>query len=395
MVWVKMLFAIFLFFLFSCKKDHDVPLEVEEDIPLCNSNLEKRYDFNPTSLVVLPEGGYMLAVHQALKKTNEEGEVIWEKQYRTTSPTEPQFKAFSVKRDSDGGFIIFCEGRFFEDGYNEFYLIKTDAQGNELWANRYGTPGEDFLYDLVVIPEGGYLLCGYTSEGNQPGGNVIDLDIFLVRVDEQGNELWSKIIGGAQNDEIATTGKIIPGSGFVIGGSSSNSGVKDILLVRLDLEGNEFWRKTYPNAFTQNHLYEVEYIPDEGFVLAGSVCCESGSYGIGRARLIRTGLNGDELWSGGYDSTTAAIHIEIKPDGSFYFAGEDSDSKSRIVISHVDEQGEVVSVCKFSYCCSGGWSAFNAFQLIGEGETISLTAYLSYTPNGPYEQGNLFRHSCK
>ncbi|MEY8762000.1 T9SS type A sorting domain-containing protein [Chryseobacterium tongliaoense] len=130
------------------------------------------------------------------------------------------------------------------NGY-DFHLVKLNQQGEEVWEKYFSGKNHDFLSATVTTEEGGSLLAGtsYSGKGldkkdDSKGGS----DIWLVRINEFGDELWQKTLGGSSDEEarsvIQTTDL-----GFFVAGNVQNSskgyGSKDVLIVRLDKNGKE------------------------------------------------------------------------------------------------------------------------------------------------------------
>ena len=94
-----------------------------------------------------------------LIKTYEDGEEEWFQIY------EEGFNGYSVQQTTDGGYIIFGETYTFDgDNTFDFYLIKTDGNGEEEWSQDYGFSGiHDFGRSVQQTTDGGYILCGTTK----------------------------------------------------------------------------------------------------------------------------------------------------------------------------------------------------------------------------------------
>jgi len=129
-------------------------------------------------------------------------------------------------------------------GY-DFHLVKLNQQGEEAWEKYFSGNNHDFLSATVATQEGGFLLAGtsYSTKGldkkeDSKGGS----DIWLIRLNEFGDELWQKTIGSASDEEsravIQTTDL-----GFVVAANVQNSakgyGSKDVLIIKLDKNGKE------------------------------------------------------------------------------------------------------------------------------------------------------------
>ncbi|KFF01825.1 T9SS type A sorting domain-containing protein [Chryseobacterium luteum] len=136
------------------------------------------------------------------------------------------------------------DGNKQNNGY-DFHLIKLNQQGQEVWEKYISGQNHDYLSAAVSTQDGGFLLSGtsYSGKGldkkdDSKGGS----DIWLIRLNEFGDELWQKTMGSSSDDEarsvIQTTDL-----GFFVAGNVQNSakgyGSKDILIVKLDKNGKE------------------------------------------------------------------------------------------------------------------------------------------------------------
>ena len=136
------------------------------------------------------------------------------------------------------------QGNKQNNGY-DFHLVKLNQQGEEVWEKYFSGVNHDHLTSTVTTQEGGFLLAGttYSSKGldkkdDSKGGS----DMWLIRINEFGDELWQKTLGSSSDEEakavIQTTDL-----GFFVAGNVQNStkgyGSKDVLIIRLDKDGKE------------------------------------------------------------------------------------------------------------------------------------------------------------
>jgi hypothetical protein len=130
------------------------------------------------------------------------------------------------------------------NGY-DFHLVKLDQQGEEVWEKFFAGQNHDFLSATVNTQEGGFLLSGtsYSGKGldkkeDSKGGS----DIWLIRINEFGDELWQKTIGGSSDEEARSVIQTMD-LGFFVAGNVQNAakgyGSKDVLIIRLDKNGKE------------------------------------------------------------------------------------------------------------------------------------------------------------
>ncbi|MCA6066185.1 T9SS type A sorting domain-containing protein [Chryseobacterium sp. RG1] len=130
------------------------------------------------------------------------------------------------------------------NGY-DFHLVKLNQQGEEVWEKYFAGKNHDYLSASLSTQDGGFVLAGTTFSGkgldkkeDSKGGS----DIWLIRINEFGDELWQKTIGSTSDEEarsvIQTTDL-----GFFVAGNVQNSpqgyGSKDVLIVKLDKNGKE------------------------------------------------------------------------------------------------------------------------------------------------------------
>ena len=100
--------------------------------------------------------------------------------------------ASSAQQTSDGGYIIAGLTLSYIESGGPVYLIKTDSEGNEQWSNTFGGSRDDRARSVKQTSDGGYIMAGDT-ESYGAGGE----DVYLIKTDGNGNELWSKTFGGS------------------------------------------------------------------------------------------------------------------------------------------------------------------------------------------------------
>jgi hypothetical protein len=236
----------------------------------------------------------------------------WSRTYGGTDNDEPR----SIIQTSDGGYAL--AGFTFPGASNaDFWLVKTDASGNALWNKTYGGTGDDTAYSVVQTGDGGYALAGYTYSFGA-GGN----DFWLVKTDASGNQQWNKTYGGTSYDYAYSIVKTRPDGGFALAGAtySSGAGSEDFWLVKTDASGNVLWNKTYGGT-GDDRATSIVQTRDGGYVLAGSTT--SFGAGSGDFWLVKTDASGNQQWNKTYGGTSndAAYSIVKTGDGGYALAG--------------------------------------------------------------------------
>jgi hypothetical protein len=215
-----------------------------------------------------------------LVKIDTNGNIIWAKTYRGTYWD----KAYSVQQTSDGGYIVAGETNSFGAGYDDIFLIKTDASGNLQWAKTYGGTDDDKAYSVQQTSDGGYIVAGWTRSFGA-------YDIFLIKTDADGNIIWAKTYGGIYWDKAYSVQQTSDG-GYIVAGytGSFGAGSADIFLIKTDANGNIIWAKTY-GGIDDDLASSVQQTSDGGYIVGGY----TGSFGAGSADifLIKTDANGN------------------------------------------------------------------------------------------------------
>ncbi len=224
--------------------------------------------------------------------------------------------AYSVQQTSDGGYIVAGWTWSFSVGYYDFFLIKTDANGNIQWAKTYGETNNDRAYSVQQTSDGGYIVAGYTWSFS-----VGYYDIFLIKTDANGNIQWAKTYGGASFDWVTSVQQTSDG-GYIVAGStwSFGAGNGDIFLIKTDANGNIIWAKTYGGTFGE-YARSVQQTSDGGYIVAGF----TSSFGAGNGDifLIKTDANGNIQWSKTYGGASfdSATSVQQTSDGGYIVAG--------------------------------------------------------------------------
>jgi hypothetical protein len=209
-------------------------------------------------------------------RVNTLGDTIRSRRYATAGGNYDDANA--VELLPDGGYII---GGQSNNGATlaDMYLVKTDSTGNQIWAKRFGTSGNDNIESIAVVSD------GYVLAGNANSGATGD-DGYLVKTDTAGTVVWSRTYGGTQPDDFHRIESTTDG-GFIISGTTSSSGPlqPNIWLVKTESDGDTTWTRTF-GGDNHDHGYSAEQTSDGGYIVAGY----SGSFGFNNeeALVIKT-----------------------------------------------------------------------------------------------------------
>ena len=196
--------------------------------------------------------GYLLNI-------DSDGEIIWSQVYgdRNTDIF------WDMIRTSDGGFAFCGESSSFGNGI-QFYLVKADSTGEEEWSAGYGGEHRDVAMALVQTPDGGFALAGFTNYRGENGR--LTEDWMFLRVDAEGEELWTRYFGDDVNSERCRDLILKDDGGFVLVGSESNT--YDVYLIRTDDVGDTLWTAKY-DVFHGDKPYTIIHMEDGSYTVTG------------------------------------------------------------------------------------------------------------------------------
>jgi len=277
------------------------------------------------SVVQTSDGGYVLLGETQeneqrlgdiwIIKTNQHGEELWNKTYGDKGWETGR----QIQKTLDGGFIIVGKTTSFGTTTVEnIWLLKIDASGGEEWNVTFGGEQADTGYGVQQTDDGGFILVGQTWSFS----TIVDLaDVWLIKTDESGNELWNMTYGGTEGDGGFAVVQTHDG-GYAVAGDtlSYGNGWADIWLIKTAASGEECWNTTY--ACTENEVaWSLQQTHDDGFIMAGFTGDSTDIYGD--ILLIKTNDLGELLWMRTYGgpSGETGYFVEQTRDGGYVITG--------------------------------------------------------------------------
>ncbi len=142
-----------------------------------------------------------------------------------------------VLYNQDLGYYIVGNSNSYSSGDYDALVVKTDLQGNQLWSKTYGTGNWEQINDAVFASDSGIVMVGMT-QALVGGGS----DIYMARLNQNGDTLWTKTIGGVGQD-VANTIINVEDSMFIVGGQYFNqdSLLSKGFLMKINQNGQVVW----------------------------------------------------------------------------------------------------------------------------------------------------------
>lgn len=225
-----------------------------------------------------------------------------------------------------------------------FFLVGTlsyfDSTGQIAFKKKYQRNGT--LHEankMIETRDGGFLIAGSAD-----GATGVGLDIFIIKLNNDGDTTWTNLVGGAGN-EGGMDVKQIHDNGYILTGrtASFGTGNNDIFLIRLDAFGSILWSKTYGEV-GNDVGYAVEQTPDHGFMVAGQL--EYPASGNIDGCIIKVDSVGDVQWSKliGSSFPYEFFSVTKTSSGSYLFAGVEriSSTSAYLLLSNMNILGDTV-----------------------------------------------------
>lgn len=191
----------------------------------------------------------------------------------------------SIQETADGGFIL--AGKVYQTDNIAMYLVKTDSNGNKLWSKTFGSGDENKTYSVKETSDKGFILAGYAY-------NYItnDARMYIVKTDADGNELWHKDFGATEYLGARAVQETSDGGFILVGHNPLAIGGYVIYLIKTDSNGNELWSRTYSGqAGAQS--YFVKEMSAGGYIIVGNEFISTPCGYSSRMLLIKTDEQGN------------------------------------------------------------------------------------------------------
>jgi len=325
----------------GCKSDDEIPIITDPPAEF-NGTLAWVETFGgsgidqATSVVATGDGAYMVVGstysndgHFAgLKSTTDadyflmrvrpDGGVDWTKVYGG----DDDELATGITKTSDGGYVLVGYSRSdncftgSNGGFHDYYILKVDGQGNEIWCQNFGYPGSDQAQDIIETREGDLMVTGFFDvsasggQGNDDRENAGTLhgvgEYWGIKLDADGQFFWKRYFGGSNNDRSYNVMQTNDGGFVLIGASESDDfditdskGSYDYWAVKLSVEGDLEWTRSFGGSEI-DIAYDIATTLDGNFLIVGDARSNdqdvSTNYGNADIWLVAIDAQGNLIW---------------------------------------------------------------------------------------------------
>lgn len=292
---------------------------------------EQKLKYNATNnmaytAIETKDGGYLVAGSTNadgepvsplyIMRLDSSGEVLWEKVQEDYMHSSPK----AIIETDDGDFLVAGSGLISWVIYEKAYIFKIDKNGNTLWYNKYNYTDSVAFNDLIPANDGGYIAVGSVGRAEYEPG---DLDAMLmVKIDDQGKEVWSKQFKEPNSGWTAFSVTASGDGGYVIGSGKSVNRNHVNVLTKTDLNGQAQWEKTYRDGTNSEYFKRLVRTKD-GYAMLGEHFSRNSLDYKRQYDVLSVDRNGElisrELFKGPPISSVGSA--AVTPDGGFIFPG--------------------------------------------------------------------------
>ncbi len=273
-------------------------------------------------------------------KTEVDGTIIWEQNYGGTGA---DICNDVISTQDGGYFLVGSSSSFDYDAEVTYdkedgWIVKIDGEGNKQWTKKIGTEKADGFNKVIRSSDGNYIAVGQSNSGilNGSGSSFnIESQLYLVKFDEQANVIWEKDFGG-NNYEQGFDLIISDDGSLYVAGTSLSPGIAiydvftDLYILKLDQSGNEIWSKSYGGSAREDKP-SIDLDQNGGLFISATTYSSGGDIvdnnSTQSAWSLRIDQNGEILSSKifGPNNRSLANDIIATDDGGYLIVGESTD----------------------------------------------------------------------
>ncbi|MDK2886045.1 MAG: hypothetical protein PWP54_603 [Thermosipho sp. (in: thermotogales)] len=276
-------------------------------------------------------------------------QIEWQKTFGSQDYDE----AHSILLTNNGGII------FAGETSNDYWIVKLNENLNIEWQKILGGSYGDYAYSIDFSSDGGYIVAGYATskDGSVTGTHGGTSDIWIIKLDIIGNVQWKRAFGGSEaefTESIISTrdnGFIFAGSSFSEDGdaTSLNHGYSDIWVVKLNENGDIVWQKLFGGSSDED-AFSIQQTDDNGYIVVGYTFSNdgdvTGKHELSDYWVLKLAEDGSLEWQkalGGSDYEEAYSVIQTN-DGGFLITGFSFSNDGDVSGNHGEEDCWVVKL---------------------------------------------------
>ncbi|OGF63622.1 MAG: hypothetical protein A2Y62_00920 [Candidatus Fischerbacteria bacterium RBG_13_37_8] len=271
-------------------------------------------------------------------KLDKSGSIIWQNTYGGDDNDEQT----SVVITKDNGIVISGVSSYSFGIGTDAWIIKLNKNGNISWQKIYGMPDSDGPHEIIATSDGGLIMAGYTSR------EVVVGTAWIVKLDINGNIQWEKSYERGRGESARSIVETNDG-GYLVGGMTGGNkrGAADIWILKLDVSGNIIWQRAYGGS-DDDIIDSIVDTPDNGYI----ILADTKSFGAGAwdILLFKIDDSGNVVWQRTFGDVfrDSASQISKAHDGGYIITGITDNlnlPNYHTLILKITEDGTIEGTC--------------------------------------------------
>ncbi|TXG36896.1 hypothetical protein [Seonamhaeicola maritimus] len=380
----KTYLALFALLIFSCSENS----VSEKDSEILEIDFVKTFGGSKNesgrSLIKTSDGGYaILGYTQSadgdisgktdesfdflLLKFNQSHAIEWQKTYGGSNDD----RGSSIIQTSDSGFVILGSSKSNDgnvttnNGFNDFWVLKTDDSGNIAWEKSFGFSGADDGISIIETADNGFLLIGVldvSASGGQGNSKSYSYkrhaggDYWAIKLNSTGKQEWTRYFGGSFTDtpfDVVQTND----NGYILIGSSdsddvdikTNKGSYDFWVIKISETGALIWEKSFGGSQT-DEARAITKTNDGNYLIVGDTRSNdidvSANNGAADFWVIKISPDGNLIWEKtfGGSSFDASRSVSKTQDGGFIICGSSRSANKNLTNNNGQNDAWVIKI---------------------------------------------------
>ncbi|MCT4618484.1 MAG: cadherin-like beta sandwich domain-containing protein, partial [Marinisporobacter sp.] len=289
--------------------------------------------------------------------------VVWVKEYSGFGD-----EITDIQEKSSGGYVV-LENRWWHmeglSGCNG-YIFELDENGEKIPERelQIGGSNRDLVEQIVQTNDGGYIVVGYEdSNDGDFSGNLGDYDCWVLKIDNNFNQVWLKNYGGEGQDkgvsikEASDGGYVIFGTSIVIERPPDIPRNYSFWVFKIDEAGNVVWDKTYGGTRDDSSVssdaiksIDMKLTADGGYALLGSTTLNNGditgNHGGQEYWFVKINKDGEKQFQKTYGGSgdDSPIGFIKNSDGGYIIAGNSNSSDGDFNENQENQDGWMIQI---------------------------------------------------
>jgi hypothetical protein len=334
----------------SCKKDKDEPLAH----PVYHT-FEGHIGTNDNSTIVSSDNNLIICGNLnnniSILKISKTGRLIWRNDFNAGNMSS---SSGIMETNSHDLFIVGETFRNYSRTMKDVLLIKANNMGDTIWTKTYGGINSEYGANIIQTSDGNVMLSGKTESFG--AGSVGD--IYLIKVSTNGDILWSKSYPDPNQEEPFHLLETKNGEILVTGTDENvEADPRELYLLKVDVNGEKLWNKTI-GSVSWNWGYSTIELPDGDLLTCGQLTSKEG---YSQVLVVKTSNTGNPIWQKEYGEaylSEKGNSLKHNSDGTFTISGTSYDvntGKNDIVLLKIDANGNQIWFKSFGYSISDEW----------------------------------------